>query len=137
MQFDKQRDPKIIIEEGDINRLVELADTAGAYLVQKNLTTSQIRNIFGEVRSIEANWSRDPDAAFRRVALLEPKLAYAVGRGQSRDGNPVKELADLLTPCLTLIRKAPAEKRKDYFDRFSEFFEAILAYHRRSGGKTS
>ncbi len=136
MSFNTNNDPKAIIEQGDVNRLIEVAKETGGSLAAQRLTTSQIRNIFGEVRSIEASWRSDPDGSFRRVALLEPKLAYAAARGGGQR-NPVEALSAVLSPCIKVIRTAEPDKRKDYFDRFVDFFEAILAYHREAGGRTN
>lgn len=137
MKFDPKTDPIAIVgTPADVNRLIDVAQDTGQTLAKNRLTSSQIRNIFGEVRAIEANWKSDPEGSFRRVALLEPKLAYAAARGGARE-NPVEELSKVLTPCIGVIRNAAAENRKKYFDRFVDFFEAILAYHRDAGGRTS
>jgi len=127
-------DAHAIIIDGDIDLLVETAKQFGSANARQ-LTTSQIRNIFGEVRRIEMNWQQDTgpeaDQAYRQVALLEPKLAYQARRER---GQGVGELESVLRPCLEEIRKAPADQRRRYFGRFIDFFEAILAYHRAAGG---
>ena len=133
MAFDKAKDPRSIIVDGDVNRLIQVAEEAGKSLAQQKLSTSQIRNVFGEVRSIEANWKADPDGSFRKFVLLEPKLAYAAARGGRRD-NPVEALAVILTPCIQEIRGSQPQNRKEHFSRFVDFFEAILAYHKAAGG---
>ena len=46
-----------IIAEGDIDSLVDSAKQIGQEIARQ-LTTSQIRNIFGEVRRIEMNLGR-------------------------------------------------------------------------------
>lgn len=126
-----------IIVDGDVSRLVDTAKEVGNSLARQ-LTTSQIRNIFGEVRRIQMNWPPDSakeeakaDAAFRSVVLLQPKLAYQAKRERGRG---VEELQMVLDPCIDEIRKAPKEKRQLYFTRFVDFFEAILAYHKAAGG---
>ncbi|MBV7331743.1 type III-A CRISPR-associated protein Csm2 [Chloroflexi bacterium TSY] len=64
---------------------------------------------------------------------MRPKLAYQAER-EREDG--VKGLKRILDPCLELIQDATnSEQRKLYFDRFVDFFEAILAYHKAAGGK--
>ena len=130
-----QVDTRKIIAEGDVDSLVSTADALGKDLARP-LTTSQIRSIFGEVRQIEMHWHTGADkltadTAFRRVVLLQPKLAYQAKRER---GAGVQILRDALDPCIDEIRKAPSEKRRDYFQRFVDFFEAILAYHKYHGG---
>lgn len=123
-----------IIALGDVESLVESAKTIGTEL-SRQLTTSQIRNIFGEVRRIEMNWhSTDGDDAkegYRKVVLLQPKLAY---QAKKERGRGVEMLQQVLDPCIDEIRKAPESERKNYFRRFVDFFEAILAYHKSAGG---
>ncbi len=124
-----------IIADGDVSLLVDTAEEVGG-LLARQLTTSQIRNIFGEVRRIQMSWSaaatkEKADAAFRNVVLLQPKLAYQAKRERGRGA---EELQLVLNPCIDEIRKAPEDKRHLYFTRFVDFFEAILAYHKAAGG---
>lgn len=133
MKVDSHR----IISEGDVSLLVDTAKEVGNSLARQ-LTTSQIRNIFGEVRRIQMNWPPDAakdkvktDEAFRSVVLLQPKLAYQAKRERGRG---VEELQMALDPCIEEIRKAPQDQRRLYFTRFVDFFESILAYHKAAGG---
>ena len=135
------------IMEGDVRKLVEEAKRIGSDLA-KQLTTSQIRNVFGEVRKIEMNWpapspvqdgmelskeelakykkqEKQAEDAHRRAALLRPKLAY---QARAERGRGVQELQKVLDPCLKIVQNADAATRKLYFDRFVDFFEAILAF---------
>ncbi len=133
MSNDPRQDARQIIVQGDVNALVDTAKSVGERLARP-LTTSQIRNIFGEVRRIEMDWPptrTDADEPFRRVVLLQPKLAYQARRERGRG---VEELQLVLDPCLEEIRHAPKEARRMYFQRFVDFFEAILAYHKAAGG---
>lgn len=131
-----------IISEGNVGFLVDTAAKVGSNLARQ-LTTSQIRNIFGEVRRIEALWpaykknqseveQKNARQAYRSAILLRPKLAYQAKRERGRG---IEELQDVLDPCLEILQKElDDEKRKLYFDRFVDFFEAILAYHKAAGG---
>ena len=124
-----------LIVVGDVSLLVDTAKEIGNSLARQ-LTTSQIRNIFGEVRRIQMNWpsgadKNKADEAFRSVVLLQPKLAYQARRERGRG---VEELQQALNPCIDEIRKAPEPMRYLYFTRFVDFFEAILAYHKAAGG---
>lgn len=137
-------DVRAIITEGNPNVLVDTAKQLGEDL-SRQLTTSQIRNIFGEVRRIEMDWPnvrsgqilaeeehKRAQDAYRRVVLLQPKLAYQARRERGRG---VQMLQEVLDPCIAEIRKAENDvDRKLYFSRFVDFFEAILAYHKAAGG---
>jgi CRISPR-associated protein Csm2 len=72
------------------------------------------------------------DSAYRRAVLLRPKLAY---QARKERGRGVEELKEVLDPCLEQLQKAnDPETRRRYFERFVDFFEAILAYHKSAGG---
>jgi len=132
-------DLKKIIEESDNEVLVAQAKLVGTNLARQ-LTTSQIRGIFGSVRRIELDW-QDPannsvdDQAYRKrlkraqreFALLQPRLAYQARRERGRG---VEELSNVLTPAMRLVGKDP-----ERFRNFVDFFEAILAYHKAEGGQ--
>ncbi len=141
----RPRDPDLrtIIQGSDIESAQALVDAAqawGTYLADKKvgLTSSQIRGIFGQVRQIEMNWPpdiNDPERA-RRAArdliLLKPKLAYQAARDAEKNKNtqPVRQLEEILSPAIDLV-----QEDRGKFQRFVDFFEAILAYHRSAGGK--
>ena len=109
--------------------LVTFAQQTADILVKNNLTRSQIRTIFTEVRQIEALWPGQE--AVRRLTMLKPKLAYQAARS-----GPVSHLRDVLTEAIDLVVKAPVDKQNECFQRFVDLFEAILAYHRSQGGKS-
>lgn len=137
------QDLKTIITDPDgAQKLVEWANSIGKSLKDMGLTTSQIRALFGEVRQIQAEWSINRQRAFRRLVLLRPKMAY---RARKERGKAVEELVAVLDPALEYVIKAqPRPKdqppgtgnnQDDNFQRFAEFFEAILAYHKAYGGQ--
>ncbi len=116
--------------------LVRSAEAWGAYLARKlKLNTTQIRTIFGEVRRIEMSWAQGEEnsEAMRDLLLLKPKLAYQAARDaeKNRHTRPVQALADILTPGIDHIG---ADRKR--FQRFVDFFEAVLAYHKAAGGKS-
>lgn len=128
---------EIITDPDGAERLVREADQFGRDLKNKGLTTSQIRALFGEVRQIQAQWGMTGEEqrrqALRRLILLKPKMAY---RARRESGRAVQELVDVLDPAIDLvIDEEDDERRSDHFDRFVEFFEAILAYHKAYGGR--
>lgn len=121
-----------IIWEGDSKVLVEEAKKLGEEYA-RNLATSQIRAIFSEIRQIEgmAQIEEQKDSAFSRLYLLIPKMKYRAGK----EKGAVKELVDnVLDPALNLVF-TQSNKRDERFKHFTEFFEAILAYHKYYGGK--
>lgn len=130
-----------IIQNGDAQKLVEWADRIGDQLKKDKLKTSQIRRVFTEVRSIEAEAKaraepgtadqskRNVDIAVRRLVLLKPKLAYQAGRHKGA----LIGLKDILEPAIDVVQKAP--DREKAVGNFVRFFEAILAYHKFHGGE--
>ncbi len=139
-----QKTLRLIITENtteSIQMLTGVAETIGRRLA-RNVTTSQIRNIFGTVRAIEqdVNTSDDdeplPLHVQRELQMLRPKLAYQYGRVQGREDDPDKAAIGALTKILSdAISLVGADTRR--FRNFVDFFEAILAYHRRYGGRTN
>lgn len=129
---------KTIIEKGDPETLVALAERAGQELKRLEATRSQVRNVFGTVRQIQMRWQR-PDspgalASYRDVVLLRPKLAYYANKEKKEKARGMQYLQSVLTPALELIRGDEAE-RYQRFNRFVDFFEAIVAYHQAAGAK--
>lgn len=124
-----------IIIQGDAvesaQKTVEWAQRLAQALKDKGLKSSQIRNVFGQVRQIEMSWPLEegqPDyagQASRDLILLKPKLAYQAERVPE-----VAPLAKVLTAGIDLVNG-----NRIYFQRFVDFFEAILAYHKAEGGK--
>jgi CRISPR-associated protein Csm2 len=133
----------IVTDPDGAETLVKWADDLGKYLKDAGLTTSQIRTLFGEVRQIQAEWGipNHRGLALRRLILLKPKMAY---RARKERGKAVEDLVSVLRPALDLVVKAkprsddgvPGSKdtQDDNLQRFVEFFEAILAYHKAYGG---
>ncbi len=132
---------KIITEDASGELLVQRTDQFGKELKDLGLSTSQIRSLFGEVRQIQGEWAvarqkgeaaaAERQKVLRRLILLKPKMEY---RARRERGQAVRALVDVLKPALEAVTQAPAEKQDEYFNRFVEFFEAILAYHKAYGG---
>lgn len=127
---------------------IEFAEKFGDYLAKNGLTTSQIRNVFGELKRIELKANieiiKDEEGKKQKIfkdnifeeetafLLLKPKIAYAAKRKGGDAMNKFKEEIDK-------AHKATFKENKEVdagsFKRFCEFFEAILAYHKASGGR--
>jgi len=89
--------------------------------VEKNLrsiSTSQLRNIFSQIKGKK-------DA--KDLWLLRPKLAYVAGR---EDKKQMKELVYLLDQ---LIKNVDDKN----INKFIDFFESIIAYHKYFNPKTN
>jgi CRISPR-associated protein Csm2 len=130
----KESTLKAIIEEGDAQTTVEVAEALGQDLARR-LSTNQIRNIFGTVRRIEMTWPEEPqgeaeeqqaEQARRELLLLKPKMAYQAKRERGRG---VQTLTDILNDAIDLV-----EGDRQRFQHFVDFFEATLAYHKAHGG---
>lgn len=123
----------IISDPASAEKLVKMADKLGKELYGKRLSTNQIRALFGEVRQIQAMWlvSGQEAKALRRLILLKPKMAYRA----RRERGAVEDLVKVLDEALeVVIHENQPEVRKEKFEHFVQFFEAILAYHKAYGG---
>lgn len=116
-----------IIREGEYQTLVQVAEALGQDLQRRGLSTSQIRNVFGEVRRLQNRYDAN------RLHMLRPKLAYMAARA----GRGGVELRDVLTSAIQeIFRGSPDEHtQRERFQRMVDFFEAILAYHKAYGGR--
>lgn len=127
------------IEQDKPKELIEEAESIGQQLATKKLTTSQIRNIFGMVRQIKMSWANDEAGSYRQAVLLKPKLAYQTERVKDKNrgqGEGMKVLKDALDEALDTMMDAPENnERRVRFERVTDFFEAIVAYHRQHGGR--
>ena len=115
---------RVITEGGET--LVKKAEQLGQQLVRERLTTSQIRNIYGAVKKMQMKGELDT----HKLLMLKPKLAYAAKRHKEVKG--VDTLKDVLIQAIDLVG---SDSKK--FNRFVDFFEAILAYHKDAGGRDS
>ena len=104
--------------KGDYNEYIERVK---AFVEEraKQITTSQLRNIFTRVRSAK----RPAD-----LYVLRPRLAYVAGRS---DREEMRELVVLLDD---LIREVKEEAQ---VADFRNFFEAVIAYHKYYNPKES
>lgn len=66
------------------------------------------------------------EKSYRELLLLKPKLAYAKGRAGKREKNSYEKLEKVLSTAIDAVEIS----QRDTFDRFCNFFEAILAYHK-------
>lgn len=92
----------------------------------KKLNTNQLRKFFGAVRNIEKKneeWSNiEPE-----LYLLKPKLAISLGRNLIPE-----DFFKVMNACLNKIDvgETDDDEKKENFNNFVKFFEAIVAYHK-------
>lgn len=112
--------------------LVLFGERLGGYLTITEVSTSQIRNAYGLVKNLDLKLSTNSDndeinpSDLRHIMLLKPRLAYAA----KREGGGMNQLSEILGQAIHNFVKTAGD-----FSRFSQFFEAILAYHKAYGGK--
>lgn len=139
------------IQKGPSNELLEETDRFGKYIAvllkktdkrdktgNKNedvsrdeiVTTSQIRQIFGKLKSIEAKGYGSP-AQRSEFMMLKPLIAYAAGR-HNKTG--LAKLKERVSWGIDAVLEGTAEDELQRFKNFCLLFEAILAYHKAHGG---
>ena len=111
------------ITEGADRDMVVFADKCGKYMAH-DLTKSQIRNVFGEIKRIQLKGFDEAKSAF---VLLKPKVAYAEGRNKTSGMMLFKMIFDSGWNCV--------EDDESRYHNFCNLLEAILAYHKAYGGK--
>lgn len=116
------------IKEQIDDKTVEFADKFGREIKNGGLTTSQIRNFFGEMRRIQMNGFANHKTSF---FLLKPKLAYAVKRKFNRGIEDFFELFKIVYPFIDVNNDEEGEKN---YKNLMEIMEAVLAYHKYHGG---
>lgn len=91
----------------------------------KKLNTNQLRKFFGAVRNIEKKNEKWSDIE-PELYLLKPKFAVSVGRKLIP-----KDFFKVMNACLNKIDVGETDdEKKENFNNFVKFFEAIVAYHK-------
>ncbi len=133
----QQDDVRKWVTNGPTPESINASKKFGEHIKQKGLTTSQIRQVFSKLKSIEAKGYMYKRSEFM---MLKPFIAYAAGRQSKVQG--LQDLKDRVTWGIDAVldvketdEKKHLEEEKKRFQNFCKFFEAILAYHRASGGK--
>lgn len=98
----------------------------GRYLVRLDLSTSQIRNVYGDVMRLKMKGISSSE-----LMLLKPRLAYTTERKGTDGSRKFREVIEKALDKVIFTK----EKQEEFFQNFANFFEAILAYHRSFGGK--
>ncbi|MDU7053850.1 MAG: type III-A CRISPR-associated protein Csm2 [Dialister sp.] len=127
------------------NQIVDRAEEVMRTLSQsKNMvTTSQIRKFLTAVNTVKEKISMYqmdnkeqndllPVSLQAQIKYLKVKLAYQIGRNKEKYGNPVEafEKEAGLMKWIDEIKGSAKE-----YDKFSNYIEALVAYHKFYGGK--
>jgi len=119
------------VSHGPELNLLQAAENLGKTLCREKLTTSQIRQVFTRLKSIEAKGFTGQRTEFM---MLKPYIAYAAGRQDKVRG--LHTFKKKITCGIDFVLQADDEQEQQKrFYNFCKFFEAVLAYHRASGGK--
>lgn len=99
-------------------------------IIDAEMTTSQVRKFFGEVKRLQMT-----DFDESKFVMLKPKLAYAVGRAKknvrARNYN-IACFEEVISKAIDTVLNNKTEKaRQEAFKNFVDFFEAIVAYHKK------
>ncbi|AFH48905.1 Csm2 family CRISPR-associated protein [Ignavibacterium album JCM 16511] len=125
-EFDEDIELKSIDEMNEQSIL--FSEFFGRYLVRLDLSTSQIRNVYGDVMRLKMK-----GFSSNELMLLKPRLAYTTERKGTDGSRKFREkIENALDKVIFIEDKS---KQETLFQNFANFFEAILAYHRSFGGK--
>jgi CRISPR-associated protein Csm2 len=124
------------IMELDVVDINDIAEAKSRMFVRGDITTNQIRNIYGEIARIRNEYDKAPkgqkyDRARKLFILLKPKLAYAVGRQQKKEQKETMEdYKNTFYKLIDLVEHTDEANKEDALQRFFDFAEAIVAYHK-------
>jgi CRISPR-associated protein Csm2 len=126
---------KAWIESGITDDCIRFTEGFGSHLERNRFTTSQIRNVFGEIKRIQMSGFDKPEAK-TDFLLLKPKMAYAAKRAQDKDrqATGAADFERIMRLAHEAVR-AKTENDAFRFKNFCDFIEAILAYHKAAGGR--
>jgi CRISPR-associated protein Csm2 len=130
------------ITGGITTEAIRFAEDFGKYLAGDKkeargpkLTTSQIRNFFGEVRRIQMQ-PLAQDRSRTDFLLLQPKLAYAAARANNEAAKSFQREMQKALEAVDVNRAGDSEQAiEKRFRNFCDLLEAILAYHKANGGE--
>ena len=121
----------------DGEKLVACSYALGRILASYNvgLKTAQLRRFYGSLLNIKASANRvraesGADNAFKskiipQILMLKPLLANA----KAKQRRAITPFFEVINPLFDVVKDG------DDYDRFCDFVEAIVAYHKYCGGK--
>ena len=105
------------------------------------VTTSQIRKFLTAVNTVSGkvdqyknteNGQSLPEELQMQVKFLKVKLAYQIGRAESKRGNPVKDFSD---EANLMTRIDGIGNSMEKYENFARYVEALVAFHKYYGGR--
>lgn len=116
------------ITSGADQGMIDYTKAAGKQMKDGNLTTSKIRNIFGEIKRIQIGGYEKNKSSF---LLLQPKVAYIVGREAkaNRGDTGIKIFQNIFEKAAKCVTDEKS------YQNFCNLMEALVAYHKFFGGK--
>lgn len=115
------------ITDGADSSMVAYCETLARELANKRISSSQLRNIYGEVMRIKQKGYEKMKTDF---LLLRPKVAYNAARIKSKDAK-IFFTNKFVNKTFNIAHDAVNDEKT--FLNFQRFFEAILAYHKLYG----
>jgi CRISPR-associated protein Csm2 len=124
-------------KEGNLTKelLYEKAKKTAEYFEKSNLTTSQLRKFYNEVKSLEAKIEAtkgDDDEKYKKNEALIYMLISKVNYSYNRDKVYDKKIDDYVSKIAALKdfieEMVPKIKNLQDFKDFAKFFEAIVGF---------
>lgn len=121
------------IRTGITEDCILFTENFGRHLATNGFTTSQIRNVFGEIKRIQMSGFNENKSDF---LLLRPKMAYASKRATDKDKRAIgaSDFEKVIKKAHLAVSSG-IEGDNTRFENFCDFVEAILAYHKAAGGR--
>ena len=111
---------------------IAYAEKLGQYLVENKFTTSQIRNVYGEIKRIQMKGFQQNKTPF---LLLLPKMAYSAKRAKDKDRSEGASIFESVMKKAHMAVEPDKDDSMRRFQNFCDFAEAVLAYHKANGGR--
>ena len=110
--------------------LCDKKDENDRYAGRNAVTTSQLRNMYSEVKRIEQKIEDEATDWKTDFLMLRPKIAYNVARvlSKARESR-IKDFREVIEKAHSAVRTTA------HFDNFVKIFEGIIAYHKVYGAK--
>ena len=109
------------IKNGANESVIKWAEDSGRFMAENGLTSSKIRNIYGEIKRIQMGGFDKEKSSFY---LLRPKVAYAYAREEKSKNEGIKLFKKLYDRI-----SGDIDSTNEY-NNFCGLIEAILAYHK-------
>ncbi|WP_456451317.1 type III-A CRISPR-associated protein Csm2 [Palaeococcus sp. (in: euryarchaeotes)] len=129
--YDKIAENAKTLPKWDPEKRFADAVVVAAYLVAQDLKTNQVRKILDMARSIELK-SRRGDNIKEDLIKMRFLLAYIAGKATGKSRYSLEAFHKVLDPIIAELIKEPSLEN---FEKFYEFLQAVVAYHKFFGGK--